>query len=763
MKSIIIILFLFLSCSLFSQQQVNVSGYINGLPFNEPVSSASITIKDGNTSELYAVTTSDTTGFYFAQVTITDVQENLNIPGEYYLSHAYPNPFNPSTSVNFSTPVSGHFQIELYNIIGERIYNESKDLEIGHYLLNISGLGSAGIYLFTLSNGKFKQTEKLVLLDGGEFAPRIRINTGKGVETKTGKITSIDNLLITITKEGFLDKDTTVVFGFNLTVDVELERVTKNGDSDYSGHVSLNTGGNGVNLDLLLKNTENDTTLAQAITDNQGEWDSTFPYEYRTNGTDTLFNIEGVKILLSGQNIIPESITLTPFKIQHRWDVTATVITQFIDASYTIHSVNEQTGENIPNLTDIVKDQNNDSLFTLTTNSQGEATATFQVGYTVVGNDTLYAITEYRSKLSKEGYVTTNFTDPFFPEVILEKEVENEGQVNAWDITPIDIDGNPVTNMTYRYITNDGPKDFSVNGGTGKIEVNWTDFHDVKQTQAELTHLNTSQYDDVFVGMKASPTLVNSDYLYSNSTQTIGGVADVTLVDIVLQNSNPSQEAYFTPQAWNTENHGNFTWDGSTEGQELKLILLNLGHPGHNKPIGDFNDNYNAVAEMDHFLFKWEHHSGNPISAQDLQDMIDMSYDISRNDTMSQGKILGVTYIYAIDALSDPIYQTALARGQDNYRFGVTMRRDDPTPGHFTVFDPQDINRIDFFQGQTARTLPKSTVLTETWEALIGGDDSLIPGGSTQYIQNPSNIGKLNQTGERIYIIGKLFPKNTIF
>lgn len=758
MKIISAIFILLFTLQIFSQQ-VNVSGTVTDHHFTSNLPAVSVVVKDFLTSEVLGNDTTDSNGNYSITFIIDGVNDP-SLPDDFYLSHAFPNPHNPATNLLFSVSLSGSYTVSIYNIIGERIYLQELNLEPGSYKLNISGLGSAGVYLFNISGKDFAQTEKLVLLDGGDRNVKVILSSGAKYLSKKSDI----NLLIEFRKQGYYEKDTTVNVNTSLVVDAALLQILVQGIGDYSGHVSLNTGGNGVNLNLLLTNTDNDTTLAQTVTDNFGEWAATFPYEYRTNGTDTLFNIEGVKILLSGQNIIPESIILTPFKIQHRWDVTATVITQFIDASYTIHAINEQTGEDIPNMTDVVKDQNNDSLFTITTNAQGEATATFQVGYTVVGNDTTYAITEYRSKLFKEGYVITNFTDPFHPEVILEKEVENEGQVNAWDITPIDIDGNPVTNMTYRYITNDGPKDFSVNGGSGKIEASWTDFHDVKQTVAELTHLNTANFDDVFVGVKSSPNLVNSDYLYLNSAQTIGGPANVTLVDIVLQNSNPSQEAYFIPQDWSTSTHGNFTWDGSQTGNEMKLILLAFGHPGTNKPIGDFNDNYNAVAEMDHFLFKWEHHSGNPISPSDLQQMFDVANNIAENDTMSHGKILGVTHIYSIDALSDPIYQTALARGQNNYRFGVTMKRNDPTPGHFTVFDPQDINRIDFFQGESAENVGQGTVLEETWEAITSGDDLLIPAGSSiSYISNISNPGLLNLSGKRLYIIGKLFPKNTIF
>ena len=54
--------------------------------------------------------------------------------------------------------------------------------------------------------------------------------------------------------------------------------------------------------------------------------------------------------------------------------------------------------------------------------------------------------------------------------------------------------------------------------------------------------MNTAEYDDVFVGVKASSTLVNSDYLYWNSTQTIGGKADTTLVDIGLHEKNARLE-----------------------------------------------------------------------------------------------------------------------------------------------------------------------------------------------------------------------------
>ena len=87
------------------------------------------------------------------------------IPLEYSLS-AYPNPFNPETTVRFSLKEAGDVSLAVYNVHGQWI----RDLARRHYnagnysvIFNANELPS-GIYFARLECGAFAQSEKLVLL-----------------------------------------------------------------------------------------------------------------------------------------------------------------------------------------------------------------------------------------------------------------------------------------------------------------------------------------------------------------------------------------------------------------------------------------------------------------------------------------------------------------------------------------------------------------------------------------------------------------------
>jgi hypothetical protein len=84
----------------------------------------------------------------------------------YSLSNNYPNPFNPTTTFNYTIPLAGVVTIDVYNTIGQKVktlVNEFKSA--GRYTIemNASDLTS-GIYFYTINAGSFKQTRKMLLI-----------------------------------------------------------------------------------------------------------------------------------------------------------------------------------------------------------------------------------------------------------------------------------------------------------------------------------------------------------------------------------------------------------------------------------------------------------------------------------------------------------------------------------------------------------------------------------------------------------------------
>jgi len=93
-------------------------------------------------------------------------------PGKYVLSvSAYPNPFNPLTTVRYTLPAKGHVTLDVYDLRGERVATlVNEDRDAGAYTATWHGTNdrgatvSSGVYFAKLSAPKGERSYKLVLL-----------------------------------------------------------------------------------------------------------------------------------------------------------------------------------------------------------------------------------------------------------------------------------------------------------------------------------------------------------------------------------------------------------------------------------------------------------------------------------------------------------------------------------------------------------------------------------------------------------------------
>jgi hypothetical protein len=72
------------------------------------------------------------------------------------LSSNYPNPFNPSTHIQFSIPKSGYVSLKVYNIIGQEVATLYSGNAVGIITAKFDGSKlSSGVYFARLDyNGK---------------------------------------------------------------------------------------------------------------------------------------------------------------------------------------------------------------------------------------------------------------------------------------------------------------------------------------------------------------------------------------------------------------------------------------------------------------------------------------------------------------------------------------------------------------------------------------------------------------------------------
>ncbi len=94
------------------------------------------------------------------------IKTGNSIPFEFSLSQNYPNPFNPSTTVEFSVPVSGTVKISLFDTQGKEVLViANENLSPGNYTADIDASTlSSGTYFCVMRSSGFCSTRKMVLL-----------------------------------------------------------------------------------------------------------------------------------------------------------------------------------------------------------------------------------------------------------------------------------------------------------------------------------------------------------------------------------------------------------------------------------------------------------------------------------------------------------------------------------------------------------------------------------------------------------------------
>lgn len=99
---------------------------------------------------------------------ITNVNKEIaDLPAEFNLYQNFPNPFNPSTQINYEISKSGHYQLAVYNVLSERIAMLiNRKLEPGSYSVhfNINNIPN-GVYFYSLTGNGINQSKKMVLLN----------------------------------------------------------------------------------------------------------------------------------------------------------------------------------------------------------------------------------------------------------------------------------------------------------------------------------------------------------------------------------------------------------------------------------------------------------------------------------------------------------------------------------------------------------------------------------------------------------------------
>lgn len=122
------------------------------------------------TTSNVGITTVNATVFYLGydtfKGTITNKVGVADAPAAFAVSQNVPNPFNPTTSINFTLAKAGKVSVDVFNVAGQKvdtIVNGSMSAGTHSVTWNASKF-SNGVYFYTVKSGDFSKTLKMTLL-----------------------------------------------------------------------------------------------------------------------------------------------------------------------------------------------------------------------------------------------------------------------------------------------------------------------------------------------------------------------------------------------------------------------------------------------------------------------------------------------------------------------------------------------------------------------------------------------------------------------
>jgi len=128
---------------------------------------------ESNNNKLYAsiVDGGASIIYLFELPYLLNLNKDITIPITYKLKQNYPNPFNPTTQIKYDLPEDAMVNITIYDLMGRSIKLLINSQQTAGYksiqwnATNNQGKPvSAGLYLYTIEAGEFRQTKKMVLL-----------------------------------------------------------------------------------------------------------------------------------------------------------------------------------------------------------------------------------------------------------------------------------------------------------------------------------------------------------------------------------------------------------------------------------------------------------------------------------------------------------------------------------------------------------------------------------------------------------------------
>lgn len=138
------------------------------LPYGKPVQTRVI---DDGSNQNGTVLRADAVQYALIEERVVSVDErNDSVPSEFELGQNYPNPFNSMTTIPFTIPKDGRVLIEIYNILGARVYAKEVFMAAGSHSFTWNGTDytskmiASGIYTYKVRTKESVQTRRMLYL-----------------------------------------------------------------------------------------------------------------------------------------------------------------------------------------------------------------------------------------------------------------------------------------------------------------------------------------------------------------------------------------------------------------------------------------------------------------------------------------------------------------------------------------------------------------------------------------------------------------------
>jgi len=103
---------------------------------------------------------------FVGMITDKDVSVDADVPAAFTVAQNTPNPFNPTTTINFTLAKAGNVSVDVFNVAGQKVTTLSdgyRDAGVQSLVWDASSQ-AAGVYFYTVKSGDMSKTMKMTLI-----------------------------------------------------------------------------------------------------------------------------------------------------------------------------------------------------------------------------------------------------------------------------------------------------------------------------------------------------------------------------------------------------------------------------------------------------------------------------------------------------------------------------------------------------------------------------------------------------------------------